>query len=92
MVNGATMFITRNSAGAALTAFDYVGMGVAAAGLLIESTADAQLTRHIANPDPEKGKFCQTGLWRYSRHPNYFGEVVVWWGVFIVACGLPGGY
>jgi steroid 5-alpha reductase family enzyme len=65
---------------------------VGAAGLLIESVADYQLTKHIANPDPKKGKFCQTGLWKYSRHPNYFGEIVVWWGIYIVACGLPGGY
>jgi len=59
---------------------------------LIESVADYQLTKHIANTDPKKGKFCQTGLWKYSRHPNYFGEIVVWWGIYIVACGLPGGY
>jgi steroid 5-alpha reductase family enzyme len=63
VVNGAALFITKNSAGAALMATDYIGLGVGAAGLLIESVADKQLQNHIANPDPKKGKFCQTGLW-----------------------------
>jgi len=53
---------------------------------------DAQLTNHIANPDPYKGKFIKTGLWRYTRHPNYFGEALLWWGLFIVSLGVPRGY
>ena len=40
--------------------------------------------------DPKnRGKILQTGLWRYTRHPNYFGEVVQWWGIWLVAVGVP---
>jgi steroid 5-alpha reductase family enzyme len=92
VVNGAALYITKNSAGTPLKMIDYAGLAVATSGLLIETVADSQLNRHIANPDPKKGKFCQTGLWKYSRHPNYFGEITVWWGVWLMACGVPGGY
>lgn len=71
---------------------DYVGFSLFAIGFLFEVIGDAQLTKHIANTDPEKGKFCKTGLWRYTRHPNYFGEALLWWGFFIVALGVPKGY
>jgi steroid 5-alpha reductase family enzyme len=57
VVNGAALYITKNS-GSALALTDYIGLGVAASGLLIESVADWQLSRHIANPDKNKGKFC----------------------------------
>ena len=50
------------------------------------------MKKHIENPDPEKGKFCKTGLWRYSRHPNYFGEATIWWGFYVVNTSLPGGH
>jgi len=71
---------------------DYVGFGLFAAGFLIEMIGDAQLSNHIANKDPKKGKFCKTGLWRYTRHPNYFGEALLWWGFYVVALGVPMGY
>lgn len=54
--------------------------------------ADRQLSEHLKNPKPGAGKFCKEGLWRYSRHPNYFGEVVMWWGLWIVALAEPWGW
>ncbi len=60
-----------------------VGLVIWITGFLFETVADHQLAvfrRNIAN----KGKLLTTGLWRISRHPNYFGEVVVWWGIFVV--------
>jgi len=63
----------------------YLGVGLWAVGLYFETVADIQLTRFRANPD-SKGTILRTGLWRYSRHPNYFGELCVWWGLFLVAC------
>jgi steroid 5-alpha reductase family enzyme len=57
-------------------------------GVLFESVGDAQLARFKANPD-NKGKVLDSGLWRYTRHPNYFGDFCVWWGIFGVAAGHP---
>ena len=51
-------------------------------GLLIESVADNQKYFFKKNPE-NKGRFISTGLWKYSRHPNYFGEILVWWGITI---------
>ncbi len=55
-------------------------------GWLFETVADFQLLRFKKNPD-NKGKVMDQGLWRYSRHPNYFGEVCVWWGIFLISIG-----
>ena len=51
---------------------------------------DAELARFIANPE-NKGRLMQSGLWRYTRHPNYFGEVTQWWGIWLMVLALPGG-
>jgi len=60
-------------------------------GLSGEALSDAQMKRFKADP-ASKGKVCKVGLWRYSRHPNYFFESVVWWGFWLFACGSPWGW
>lgn len=55
-----------------------------ALGFLFEATADQQLYRFKSNPG-NRGKVLDTGLWAYSRHPNYFGEFLIWWGYFLFA-------
>lgn len=60
-------------------------------GLVTETVADAQLRRFRANPE-NRGTVLCSGLWRYSRHPNYFGELCVWWGIWLVACEVPLGW
>ena len=69
---------------AILTPLDYIGFLLWLFGVLFESIGDYQLTRFKANPS-NKGKLLTTGLWKYTRHPNYFGEAVLWWGFYIIA-------
>ncbi len=69
---------------APLGVLDAVGVGVFCVGLYFEAVGDWQLSRFKANPD-NKGKVMDRGLWRYTRHPNYFGDFTVWWGLYIVA-------
>lgn len=91
-VNGSAIYIMRNSihesTGAdRLTPLQMLGTVVAFAGLLIEIVADMQLQGHRDDPK-KKGTLMTSGLWRYSRHPNYFGESVFWWGIYIMAFTL----
>ena len=67
-----------------------IGVAVWLVGFVSESVGDAQLARFKANPE-NKGKVLDSGLWRYTRHPNYFGDFCVWWGIFLVAVGHPAG-
>jgi steroid 5-alpha reductase family enzyme len=62
---------------------DFVGAAIALAGLIIEALADLQLTRFSRDP-ANQGKVLDTGLWAWSRHPNYFGDTAMWWGVFLL--------
>lgn len=69
-----------------LGVWDVLGTVIFIVGLTIESIADQQLVRFRAHP-ANRGRVLDTGLWRYSRHPNYFGEAVLWWGIYLVAVG-----
>ena len=62
----------------------YAGIAIWLAGFLIEVVADQQKSNFKANPDTD-GTFISTGLWAWSRHPNYFGEIVIWIGMAIIA-------
>lgn len=74
-----------------LDVFAVVGGGVWVLGFALEVVADAQKSRFSADP-ANKGKFIQTGLWARSRHPNYFGEIVLWVGVAIIALPVLRGW
>lgn len=69
----------------------WLGMAVAAFGLLFETVGDAQMARFKADP-ASAGQVMDRGLWRYTRHPNYFGESVFWWGVWIASASLGGAW
>lgn len=64
--------------------FDFVGMAVYGIGLFFEAVGDWQLTRFKGDP-ANAGRVMDRGLWRYTRHPNYFGDFCVWWGMYLVA-------
>lgn len=67
-----------------LDVFAIVGFLIWIFGFAIEVMADSQKSRFSANPE-NKGKFIQTGLWSRSRHPNYFGEIILWIGIAVIA-------
>ena len=71
--------------------FGYVGIAVWTIGILIEVVADRQKSAFRADP-ANKGKFISTGLWAWSRHPNYFGEIVLWTGMAIIAIPVLEGW
>jgi steroid 5-alpha reductase family enzyme len=90
--NGKSIDIDGTKITPSLSVLDYVGAAIWLLGFIIEVMADRQLANHLARPKPGTGKFIKSGLWRYSRHPNYFGEAVMWWGIFIIAVNLHFGF
>jgi steroid 5-alpha reductase family enzyme len=85
-------FAVVSPAPASLTPMDYLGILLVACGLAIETLADEQLRRFRANR-ANRGKVLDGGLWQYTRHPNYFGEAVLWWGFGLISLatgGVPG--
>ena len=68
---------------------DGIGVVLVVAGIVIEGVADTQLTRFRADPG-SAGQVLDTGLWAWSRHPNYFGDFTLWWGFFLVGIAAGG--
>lgn len=76
---------------ASLGALDALGFAVWGVGLYFEAMGDWQLAQFKADP-ANKGRVMNQGLWRYTRHPNYFGDCLVWWGYFLFALSAPWGW
>jgi steroid 5-alpha reductase family enzyme len=76
--------------GGPLDALDALGILLFAVGIFFETIGDWQLARFRADP-AKAGRVMDRGLWRITRHPNYFGDVCVWWGIFAVALSTPYG-
>ncbi len=76
---------------APFTVLDALGALVWLVGFLFEAIGDLQLSRFLRDP-ANRGKLMTFGLWRYTRHPNYFGEVTLWWGIWLFAAAVPGGW
>ena len=85
--------ITAQTSGfpAILTPMDLLGMCIWGAGLFFETVADAQLAYFKKNPT-NRGRILTSGLWKFSRHPNYFGEAVLWWGYYLLALAAGAGW
>ena len=75
---------------ARFTWLDWTGASLWLAGFLFESIGDFQLARFKSDPN-NAGQVMDRGLWRYTRHPNYFGDATLWWGFFLIALSTPRG-
>ncbi|MFJ4716469.1 DUF1295 domain-containing protein [Streptomyces sp. NPDC088785] len=71
-----------------MSGFAWAGGALWAVGMVFEAVGDAQLARFKADP-AARGRIMDRGLWRYTRHPNYFGDFCVWWGLFLLTCDAP---
>ncbi|MEG0177079.1 DUF1295 domain-containing protein [Anaerorhabdus sp.] len=78
-----TMYPVRQS----INYLTIIGMIIWLIGFGFETISDKQLSTFVSNPQ-NKGKIIETGLWRYSRHPNYFGEASLWWGLALISFSL----
>jgi steroid 5-alpha reductase family enzyme len=76
------------ASGGRLSVVDGIGVALWLVGMVFETVGDLQLARFKKDPT-NAGKVLDTGLWRYTRHPNYFGDFCVWWGIYLIA--LAGG-
>lgn len=84
------VMFTAVNAPASWNIFTVIGLCCWLVGFYFQSVADQQLAVFLKQRK-DKDEIMQTGLWKYSRHPNYFGELLMWWGIFIVAVPLPRG-
>ncbi|MBI9071525.1 MAG: DUF1295 domain-containing protein [Melioribacteraceae bacterium] len=78
----APIYVVFNSTVTEFNILNLLGIVIFIIGFLTESIADLQLNK-FKKDESNKGKIITTGLWKYSRHPNYFGEALLWWGIFI---------
>ncbi|NTU71173.1 MAG: DUF1295 domain-containing protein [Coriobacteriia bacterium] len=88
----APVVLIATSAVAPSLPFVIAGLAVTFAGFAIESTADRQLAAFLAQPRETRGRVMDQGLWGWSRHPNYFGESMIWLGFAILSAGVPLGW
>lgn len=84
----APLFVATGAA-AALGPLDIIGALLWLSGFALEAIADEQLRRFRADP-AQRGAVLRSGLWAWSRHPNYFGEALLWWGIFLIALSAGG--
>lgn len=84
------VLVINHAGGSGVSLLAGAGLLVWLIGFFFESVGDAQLARFLADP-ANAGTLLTTGLWRYSRHPNYFGEVTQWWGIWLIALTVPYG-
>lgn len=90
MIVGYSLVHAHLYGGNTITIFTLIGIGLWILGFLFEAIGDYQLDAFLHNPE-NKGRLMRYGLWAYSRHPNYFGEITMWWGLFLMVISLPFG-
>lgn len=91
LIIASPIIVINTSTNQSLGMLDLTGLLVWLIGFVFEATGDYQLHRFISNP-ANRGEVMTQGLWRYTRHPNYFGESVMWWGIWLIAFSVPYGW
>lgn len=91
LVMSAPSLVVNYSLATGLNWFDFAGLILWLVGFYWETVSDYQLYHFMQNP-AHKGKIMKRGLWKYSRHPNYFGEICMWWGIYFIALSVPYGW
>ena len=89
--NGRPLLVLMGNVNSQWSAWEILGVAVWMIGISGEGMADRQLMRFRRDPS-NAGKVCRDGLWRYSRHPNYFFEGVLWCGYVLMGVGVPNGW
>lgn len=86
-----SVMVVNRSTETGWTAWDVFGLCLWLIGFFFEAVGDNQLTR-FKRDAANKGKIMTTGLWKTTRHPNYFGESAMWWGIFLIALSVKNGW
>jgi steroid 5-alpha reductase family enzyme len=84
------LFIGAFDIGSPVYCLDYLGVNLWIIGFIFEALGDYELSQFIKKPQ-NKGRIMRYKLWKFTRHPNYFGEVLQWWGIFVIALSVPFG-
>lgn len=91
LIIGYPIILVNASSQPGLNLLDYLGLLVWLIGFYFEAVGDRQLADFKKDP-ANKGHVIKSGLWKYTRHPNYFGEATMWWGIFLIALSVPSGW
>lgn len=91
LVIASPIVLANRSSEQRLTLLDGLGVLLWLVGFLFEAVGDEQLRKFKQRPE-NKGMIMTSGLWKCTRHPNYFGEAVLWWGMFLISLSVPGGW
>jgi steroid 5-alpha reductase family enzyme len=86
-----SVLINSTDMGRNLNQSDFIGLLVWIIGFFFESVGDYQLYTFLKNPN-NSGKIMDQGLWKYTRHPNYFGEIAMWWGIYLITLSTYDGF
>lgn len=85
------VFVLHNDTGGKLGILEILGAALWLVGFLFQSIGDLQMS-NFKKDAANKGKVMTSGLWQYTRHPNYFGETSMWWGIFLIVAGIPNSW
>lgn len=91
VIIGMPLLVLAHADALAISTITWIGLVCWICGFFIQTVADRQLAHFVRNRQ-SKNEILDTGLWKYSRHPNYFGEIVMWWSIFVMTIPVPGSW